>query len=116
MGKQTKTIATAYKVRLSDNAVHNIDEITSYIAIVNHQPMNAVKVGDALFATIDQIELRPYAFKECDLLPTKSKLYRQALCLSWYIVYKIADTQIIVLGIIHGSRKPSKRKALKRVK
>ncbi len=116
MGKKTQGASTAYQVRFSDNAVQNIDEITSYIAVHNHQPMNAVKVGDALFAAIDQIGLRPYHFKECSLLPTKSKMYRQTLCLSWYIIYKIVDTQITILGIIHVSRKPSKRKAMKKVK
>jgi plasmid stabilization system protein ParE len=116
MGRQTTGAAATYKVRLSDNAVQNLDEITNYIAQYNQQPLNAIKVGNAIFATIDRIERQPYRFKECSLLPTQSNMYRQALCLSWYIIYKIIDVDVTILGIIHVARKPSKRKALRRIK
>jgi plasmid stabilization system protein ParE len=116
MDKQTEATTTTYQIRLSENTVQNIDEITGYIAFINHQPLNAIKVGDAFFEAIDKIKQNPYAFKECGLIPTKSKIYRQKLCLSWYIVYKIVTPQIIILGIIHISRKPSKTKALRKVK
>jgi hypothetical protein len=56
MDKQTDAAATTYQVRLSENALQNIDEITGYIAFINHQPMNAIKVGDALFEAIDKIK------------------------------------------------------------
>jgi len=82
MDRQTDAIATAYQIRLSENAIQNIDEITAYIAFVNHQPMNAIKVGDAFFNAFGKIEKNPYAYKECGLIPTKSKMYRQKLCLS----------------------------------
>ncbi|HEY8780470.1 MAG TPA: type II toxin-antitoxin system RelE/ParE family toxin [Mucilaginibacter sp.] len=116
MDKQTHATATTYQIRLSENAIQNIDEITGYIAFINHQPLNAIKVGDAFFEAIGKIEQNPYASKECGLIPTKSKMYRQKICLSWYIVYKIVAPQVIVLGIIHISRKPSKIKALRKIK
>lgn len=43
MGKQTHAATATYKIRLSDNAIRNIDEIRGYIAFINHQPMNAIK-------------------------------------------------------------------------
>ena len=86
MVKQKRTIAKTYNVRLSENALRNIDEITGYIAFINHQPMNAIKVGDSIFETIDRIEKSPFSYRECDLIPTKMKIYRQAVCLSWYII------------------------------
>ena len=116
MGKQTQAATKAYQIRLSENAVQNIDEITGYIAFINHEPLNAIKVGDVIFDTIDRIEQNPYAFKECEFIPTKTKMYRQALCLSWYIIYKVTGSEITILGLIHTSRKPSKRKALKKIK
>jgi plasmid stabilization system protein ParE len=116
MGKQAKPVTATYKVTLSNNALQNIDDITHYIAFVKLQPLNAIKVGDALFAAVDLIAVNPRAFKECELLPTKTKIYRQAVCLSWLIIYKIRGFEITVLGIIHGSRKPSKLRALRKVK
>ena len=116
MEKQTKPTATAYQLTLSQNAIQNIDEITGFIAFINQQPLNAIKVGDAIFKAIDKIEEKPYSFKECQLIPTKIKMYRQARCLSWYIIYKITGPQIKILGIIHSSRKPARIKILRKVK
>jgi len=69
MGRKKEAAPKAYQVRISTNALQNIDEITGYIAFINHQPLNAIKVGDAIFATIDRIEVNPFAFKECVDLP-----------------------------------------------
>jgi plasmid stabilization system protein ParE len=89
MGRKEKATSKAYQVRVSTNALQNIDEITGYIAIINHQPMNAIKVGDAIFATIDRIERNPLAFKERAEIPTKSKMYRTAACNSWSDLMKM---------------------------
>jgi len=116
MGSQKETTSKTYPLRLSNNSLHNIDEITGYIAFINHQPLNAIKAGDALFKTFDKIAANPFAFKECEELPTKTKIYRQAKCLSWSVIYKIKSAEIIILGIIHQSRRPSRIKALKKVR
>jgi plasmid stabilization system protein ParE len=116
MGRQKKRTPKAHPVRLTANSLQNIDEITGYIAFINHQSQNAIKVGDAIFKTIDKIQQNPTAFKECEELPTKTKMYRKATCFSWSIIYKITDSEIIILGIIHHSRRPSKIKTLRKVK
>jgi plasmid stabilization system protein ParE len=94
MGRQKKTSAKAYEVRISTNAIQNIDEISGYFAVVNQQPLNAVKVGDFLYKVIDRIARNPFAFRECQELPTKAKMYRRALCYSWHIIYQIKDNKI----------------------
>ena len=63
MGRQKKTTTAQYKVRVSLNALRNIDEITGYISFISQQPLNAIKVGDAIFTTIARIEQHPFAFK-----------------------------------------------------
>jgi plasmid stabilization system protein ParE len=116
MGRQKKATAKVYQINVSENALRNIDEITGYIAFIKHQPVNAIKVGDAIFNTIDRIGLNPFAFKECEELPTKSKIYRKAICKSWSIIFKITKVEVLILGVIHNSRKPAKIKVLKKVK
>jgi len=116
MGRQKKATPKAYQVRISANALQNIDEITGYLAFINHQPINAIMVGDAIFDCIEKIRINPYVFRECEELPTRQKIYRRAVCQSWIIIFKISDLEIIVLGIIHRSRRPSVLKALKRIK
>ena len=36
--------------------------------------------------------------------------------MSWNIIYKIKAAEIVILGIIHGSRRASKVKKLRKVK
>jgi plasmid stabilization system protein ParE len=116
MGSSEEKATKSYSLRLTVNALQNIDDITGYIAFVKHQPLNAIRVGDKIFETIDRIGENPTAFRECEEIPTKTKMYRKAVCMSWLIIYKIKTTQIIVLGIIHGSRKASKVRPLRKVK
>jgi len=108
MGKQKKTVAKNYEVILTLTALKNIDEITDYIAFYNNQPLNASKVGDKIIATIHRIQLNPLAFKECQQLATTTKKYRRAICMSWQIIFKIKNSQIIILRIIHTSRSVAK--------
>jgi plasmid stabilization system protein ParE len=110
-GKASKT----YTLRITVNALQNINDITGYIAYIKHQPLTAIRVGDKIFETIERIEQHPLAFRECEEIPTKTKIYRKAVCMSWNIIYKIKPSEIIVLGIIHGSRSASKIKKLKKV-
>ncbi len=115
MGHKKKPIASAYKARLTLNTIRNIDEITGYITFIKHQPANAIIVGDTIYNTIARIEKQPYAFKECLEIETKSKIYRQAKCLSWLIIYKIVLQEITILGIMHSSRMPLHIKMLKQI-
>jgi len=116
MGAKKEATPKTYKIRVSHNALQNIDEITGYIALINQQPLNAIKVGDSIFKTIDRIAKNPLAFKECKELPTKTKMYRRALCLSWSIIYRISNTDIVILGIINQSRWAASRTKLRKIK
>ena len=102
-----------YSLRLTENAHKNIEEITAYIAHIKHQPLNAIRVGDKIFETINRILQNPLAFKECEEIPTKTKIYRKAVCMSWNIIYRVKTSEIVILGIIHGSRSSSKIRKLK---
>jgi plasmid stabilization system protein ParE len=116
MGNTKEKAPKAYSIRVTKNALQNIDDITGYIAYIKHQPLNAIRVGDRLFETIDRIEQNTLAFRECEEIPTKTKIYRKAVCMSWLIIYKIKVSEIVVLGIIHSSRRASKVRKLRKIK
>jgi plasmid stabilization system protein ParE len=116
MGIQKKTTTTTYQVRVTANALQNIDEITGYIAFVNQQPLNAIKVGDAIFSTIERIALNPFSFRECWEIPTVNKIYRRALCYDWSIIYRVKTGEIVILGIVHGSRRTAMLRKLRKIK
>ena len=105
-----------FKIRISDNALINLIGITDFIEFENFQRENSIKVGKTILSEMDIISLNPYSFKECKYLPTKSKMYRQSLCLSWYIIFRITLDEIVILGIIHSARKPSQIKKLRSIK
>jgi len=113
MGNKKETTSEPYQIRLSENVLRNINEITGFIAFINQQPLNAIKVADSFYEKFERIAEHPFAFKTCEALPTKSNIYRQAICMSWLIIYKVVKTEITILGIIHSSRKPAHIKALR---
>jgi plasmid stabilization system protein ParE len=116
MGHTKEKAPEAHSLRITENAQQNIDDITGYIAFLKHQPLTAIRIGDKIFQTIDRIEKNPLAFRECWEIPTKTKIYRQAVCMSWLIIYKVKASQIVILGIIHSSRRPSRVRSLRRIK
>lgn len=117
MGQTKKaTPAPRYEVSVSVNALQNIREITGYIAFVQQQPMNAIRVGDAIDATIQRIAQTPTAFKEVAEMPTVSRMYRRAVCLSWSIVFRIKNEEVLILGIVHTASRSSKLRVLRKVK
>lgn len=113
MGKQKKPLGKSYELEISALALQNIDEITGYIAFIDKNPKSAIKIGNKFFEKFDIIKENPFAYKECEEIPTRNKLYRKAICFSWHIIYKVAGKKIIILGIIHSSRKPINVKKLK---
>ncbi|TDW50088.1 hypothetical protein EV144_102522 [Flavobacterium sp. 270] len=54
----------------------------------------------------------PLIYSECENLPTKSKIYREATYKTWLIVFKIKNYIIIILGVLSGKRKSSSFKKL----
>lgn len=116
MGRSKEEAPKAYSLRITEHALQNIDNITGYIAYIRHEPLNAIRVGDKIFETIDYIEKNPLAFRECEEIPTKNKIYRKTVCLSWLIIYKIKPAEIVILGIIHGHRRSSRIRSFRKVK
>lgn len=78
--------------------------------------MNADKVGNAIYATIKRIAENPFYYQECKYILTKTKMYRQAICLSWFIIYKVTGNEIVILGVLPQANHPSKFKSLRKVK
>jgi plasmid stabilization system protein ParE len=76
MGNTKRKASKTYTLKITVNALQNINDITGYIAYIKHQPINAVRVGDKIFETIDRIEQNPLAFRECEEIPTKIKNYQ----------------------------------------
>jgi len=116
MGRTKENAPKTYSLRVTEHAFQNIDYITGYIAYIRHEPLNAIRIGDEFLKTFNRIEKNPLAFRECEEIPSANKIYRKAICLSWHIIYKIKPSEIVILGIIHSHRRPSRIRSLGKVK
>jgi hypothetical protein len=112
MGKKRETTSGSRQMRIVYDAWNDIEEISDFIAFEKQQPLTAVQIVRTIWQVIYKIEVSPFSFKECEEIPTNTKMYRRAVCLSWLIIYKITAKEIIILGIIHAGRKRSKIRRL----
>jgi plasmid stabilization system protein ParE len=107
MGRKEIRNLEQYSLIVSDKYYSNLQEIVDYIRFVKHQPMNSVKVGDGIQDTMNKIILNPTIYAECENIPTKSKIYREAVYKTWQIIFKLKGNQVKILGVLSGKRKPS---------
>ena len=87
-------------------------EIVKYIR--GNSEKNAQNFIKQVDIITNKIENQPKAFPPEPNLQTKSNLYRFALVMkSWKIIFKVTNSLLIFLGIIHTSRHPIEIKKLR---
>lgn len=95
-----------FRVVLSENATKEFDDIVEYISFANHQPINAISIGDEFIELIEKIGSNPFPYK---INPYKSELnqnYKYVNFYNWLVFFRIDENTIEIQGIIHGSRRP----------
>jgi plasmid stabilization system protein ParE len=115
MDKKKKGIRENYFLSISINAEEQLIDIENFIAIHQQQPLNAIKVIDDFYFLFDAIEKNPWVFVKCKQLPHTNNIYRKAKCHKWTVIFKVDDSQILVLAIIHGANQPPNFSSLKRI-
>ncbi|MFV7235175.1 type II toxin-antitoxin system RelE/ParE family toxin [Flavobacterium sp. ZB4R12] len=113
MGKEKIGDSSSHALIISQKYYEDLEQIVDYIEFVKLQPLNAIKVGNGIQKTMNKIILNPTIYAECENIPTKSKIYREAGYKSWLIVFKLKGNVIIILGVLSGKRKPSNFKKIK---
>lgn len=113
MGKEKIGDTSSYALNISQKYFEDLEQIVDYIEFVKLQPLNAIKVGDGIQKTMSKIILNPTIYAECENIPTKAKIYREAGYKSWLIVFKLKSNVITILGVLSGKRKPSNFRKIK---
>lgn len=116
MGRAKEEPQKAYSVRITKQALNSVDQIIGYIGYIMDEPISSIRVGEQIFLTIDRIEKNPFAFRECEEIQTKNKMYRKAICMSWLIIYRITLKEVVILDIIHSSRQAKRIKSVRKIK
>ena len=114
MGKEKTTIAKPYSLVVKANYYDSLEQIVDYIAFEKQQPLNAIKVAEGINKTMLKIITNPLIYAECENIPTKTKIYREAGYKTWLIIFKIKNSQIIILGVLSGKQKPSSFKKIRK--
>lgn len=113
MGKEKSGNSSSYALIISHKYYEDLEQIVDYIEFVKFHPLNAIKVGDGIPKTMNKIILNPTIDSECENIPTKSKIYREAVYKTWQIVFKLKGNTITILGVLSGKRKPSRFRGIK---
>ena len=106
--------ASKYEVRISNYAFFNLREIYQYISHIDFRPSVASEVVLAIENKIlRDIACFPFYFPECPARKTRGKIYRQALCKNYKIIFKIdreteRPFQLLGLCTAHGVEVSSK--------
>jgi plasmid stabilization system protein ParE len=114
MGTEKTTDTKTYSLTIKASYYQNIEQIVDYIAFVQKQPLNALKVGDGIDETMSKIIENPLIYAECENIPTKTKIYREAVYKTWLIVFKVKTNHVTILGVLSSKQKASKFKRLTR--
>ena len=61
-----------------------------------------------------KIKNNPFVYSECENIPTKTKIYREARYKTWLIIFKVKSAELIILGVLNSKQKPSSFKKITR--
>lgn len=95
-----------FRLIVSENALAELDEIIDYVNIIKQQPINAAKIGEDFFNLIEKIAINPFPYKINPYKIEKSESYKYANFHKWLIFFRIEESIVEILSIIHSSRKP----------
>ena len=94
MGRKKDENPKQYTLVVSENYYLNLEEIVDYIAFEKHQPLNAIRIGNGINKTMNKIIHNPLIYSECENIPTKTKIYREATYKTWLIIFKVRKTKL----------------------
>lgn len=102
-------------VRVSKDFNVDLDIIFTY-GVETFGLQRAEVYEGEIWKLIDGLSNNWSIFSECRHLPTKSKRYRWIILESHLIIYRITDTEIQVLRIVHSHRSVTKIKTSRSVR
>jgi plasmid stabilization system protein ParE len=107
MGTGSTENKKTYTLVVTDRYYDNLRQIIYYIAEKQKQPLNAIKISKGINKAMSKIIDNPLIYAECENIPTKTKIYREAGYKSWLIVFKVKGSQVTILGVLNGKQKPA---------
>jgi toxin ParE1/3/4 len=109
MEKGTKTVRYSIQFKI------DVIDVFKY-GFETFGKVQAEKYENDIYRLIESLDIFYPIYPECRHLPTKSKIYRWIILESHLIIYRITDTEVQVLRILHSKRSISKVRATRRIR
>lgn len=106
--------SSKFEVKLSLQFNIDLDNIFEF-GIETFGEQQAHKYEHEIWQLIDSLSHNYLLFPECRFLTTKSKMYRWIILESHVIVYRITESQIEVLRMLHTKRSISEIKLSRKI-
>lgn len=98
-----------YKVRITDKALADMEEIYNYIAIQLKAPENAMGQYNRIAEAIEGLQIFPERAKLMESKPERMMGLRQLVVDNYSVFYVIEDMQVIVTRVLYSAMDISRR-------
>ncbi len=98
-----------YKVRITDKALADMEEIYNYIAIQLQAPENAMAQYNRIAKAIEDINMFPEKLRLMESEPERTMGLRQLVIDNYSAFYVIEDLEVIVTRVLYNAMDISRR-------
>ena len=98
-----------YEVKITDEALGDMEKIYEHIACVLLSPENALGQYNRIADAILQLDILPERFKIMDSEPEHSRSIRRMLVDNYSVFYVIFKNEVIVTNVLYSASDVSER-------
>ena len=92
-----------YKVKISNLALRDMEEIYCYISERLGSPETAMKQYDRIAEAIESLNIFPERFQVMDIVPRLSKEVRQVIIDHYFAIYTIEGDAVSVVRVLYSA-------------
>lgn len=92
-----------YKVKISNLALRDMEEIYRYISEKLASPATAMKQYDRIAEAIESLNVFPERFQVMDIVPGLSKDVRQVIVDHYSAIYTVGEDTVTIIRVLYSA-------------
>lgn len=92
-----------YKVKISNLALRDMEEICRYISEKLASPATAMKQYDRIAEVIESLNVFPERFQVMDIAPRLSKDVRQVIVDHYSAIYTVGEDTVTIIRVLYSA-------------
>ena len=92
-----------YKVKISNLALRDMEEIYRYISEKLASPATAMKQYDRIAEAIESLNVFPERFQVMDIVPRLSKDVRQVIIDRYSAIYTVGEDTVTIIRVLYSA-------------